>query len=91
MDELFALSPAHHRRLGRSWINYIDDWALRSGRWLDGRCLTDAKYAEERAAAREPPATPYTLGERWMQPASVRQQLRLSSFNDRLRNRYVPR
>ena len=37
MDELFALSPEHRRRLGRTWINYIDDWALRSGRFLEGR------------------------------------------------------
>ena len=40
MDELAALSPHHKRRLGKNWINYIDDWGLRSGRWLDGRCIS---------------------------------------------------
>ena len=33
MDELGSVSPEHRRRHGRVWLNYIDDWALRSGRW----------------------------------------------------------
>ena len=60
MDELFALSPAHRRGLGKTWLNYIDDWALRSGRFLEGRCLTDAQYDEELANAREPAVPSYS-------------------------------
>ena len=50
-DELFT--SCGHGRFGRCWKNYIDDFFVRTGRWLEGRALTDAEFEEVLAAAKE--------------------------------------
>ena len=63
VDDLFSLGPAHPSWYGNAWKNYLDDFAIRSGRFANGLMKTDEEYEEELRAACPAPAKPYTLGD----------------------------
>ena len=45
VDTLFSLGRYHERRLNNNWIIYIDDFAVRSGKWRAGCPMTDRDHA----------------------------------------------
>ncbi|CAK0865466.1 unnamed protein product, partial [Prorocentrum cordatum] len=60
-DELFT--GTGRGRYGSVWKNYIDDFWVRAGQWLNGRAYTDREYEEMLAAAPPPPAASRPLGD----------------------------
>ncbi|CAK0835569.1 unnamed protein product [Prorocentrum cordatum] len=60
-DELFT--GTGRGRYGSVWKNYIDDFWVRTGQWLNGRAYTDREYEEMLAAASPPPAASRPLGD----------------------------
>ena len=49
-----ALTPCHKPRMNRGWKNYLDDFFVRAGRYLGGRCLRDCEHELEiRSAPRQ--------------------------------------
>ena len=60
-DELFT--GTGRGRYGSVWKNYIDDFWIRTGQWLDGRAYTDREYQDKLAAATSPPAASRPLGD----------------------------
>ena len=44
VDVTFLPEGNRVRRFGNLWLNYLDDFAVRSGRWFRGGPLTDAAY-----------------------------------------------
>ena len=64
VDEIFSLGSRPVRRYGRQWLNYLDDFAVRSGRWVRGGPVSDEDYERLLGAARPPPGeTARPLGE----------------------------
>ena len=63
VDDLFSLGPEHPNWFGKAWKNYLDDFAIRSGRNVGGEQLTDAEYEARLRSARPPPSKPTTLGQ----------------------------
>ncbi|CAK0840013.1 unnamed protein product, partial [Prorocentrum cordatum] len=60
-DELFT--GTGRGRYGSVWKNYIDDFWVRTGQWLNGRAYTDREHEEMLAAASPPPAASRPLGD----------------------------
>ncbi|MAB81808.1 MAG: hypothetical protein CMJ24_00005, partial [Phycisphaerae bacterium] len=60
VDMGFMPPPPHPVRLGREWKNYLDDFFICTGKWLDGRAISTQQYALEVATSVSPhlPARP---------------------------------
>ena len=63
VDETFSLGSRPRRRYGQQWLNYLDDSAVRSGRWICGGPISDAAYASMLANAKPPAEPPRSLGD----------------------------
>ena len=63
VDETFSLGSRARRRFGQQWLNYLDDFAVRSGRWVRGGPISDAAHQAMLAAARPPEEPARTLGD----------------------------
>ena len=44
VDVIFQPEGDRVKRFGRKWLNYLDDFAIRSGRWFRGGPVTDQVY-----------------------------------------------
>ena len=57
------LSAQDTRRFGDLWLNYLDDFCIRSGRWFRNGPLTDEAYQAMLAAVAPPPPKTRSYGE----------------------------
>ena len=60
-DELFT--GTGRSRYGAVWKNYIDDFWVRTGQWLQGPACTDREYQGMLAATSQPPASSRPLSD----------------------------
>lgn len=63
VDVGFTPPPPHPVRLGAEWKNYLGDFFICSGRWLDGRAISSRQYAHEVAISVSPHLPVRPLGE----------------------------
>jgi len=63
VDVLFQPEGGRRRRFGDLWLNYLDDFCIRSGRWFRNGPFTDEAYKALLAAASPPPTKPRSYGE----------------------------
>ena len=63
VDVTFQPEGNRVRRFGNLWLSYLDDFAVRSGRWFRGGPVTDAAYDRLLADAKPPERPQRSFGD----------------------------
>ena len=63
VDVIFQPEGGRKRRFGKVWLNYLDDFCIRSGRWLRGGPVLDSVYEKMLRECSEPPEEPRSFGD----------------------------